>query len=190
MSKIFCIGSNKTGTTSLDSALRSLGYNVCPEKIMFMMGSKYFENQKDGNYESIFELVGKYDAFEDRPWNHTDFYKHLDKKFPNSKFILTIRDVNNWIESYHRWETKINLRSQWFYNLVSNYCYGIDDFLSDENLMRQKYIERNNQIIEYFRNSNNLLILDLEKNDGWEKLCSFLNKSVPEKSFPHLNKTK
>ena len=35
-------------------------------------------------------------------------------------------------------------------------------------------------------NKDNLLILDLSK--GWEPLCEFLNKPVPDVPFPHLNK--
>ena len=56
--------------------------------------------------------------------------------------------------------------------------------------MEKKYEDRNKEIIEYFKDSNNLLIIDLEKNEGWEKLCNFLNIKVPNKEFPHENKTK
>lgn len=33
--KIFCIGSNKTGTTSLDSAMRILGFAAMPERLAY-----------------------------------------------------------------------------------------------------------------------------------------------------------
>ena len=33
-----------------------------------------------------------------------------------------------------------------------------------------------------------LLIVDWEKGQGWKELCSFLNKSVPNVSFPHDNR--
>jgi hypothetical protein len=99
MNKIFCIGSNKTGTTSLTKSLELLGYSVCPENIMFSQNSKYFIEQSIGSYESLFNLVLKYDAFEDRPWNHSDFYKILDKKFDKSKFILTDNeDAYKWFK--------------------------------------------------------------------------------------------
>lgn len=190
MNKIFCIGANKTGTTSLTNALQTLGFSVCPESIMFYPDSKYFYDQKMGKFDSLFELVHNFDSFEDRPWNHGDFYKELDKKFPNSKFILTIRDTENWIESYRRWNQKINLRDMWFYQLVSQVCYGVDDFLLNEELMRDKYNERNNEIINYFEDTNQLLIINFEENQGWKSLCEFLDKPVPKYSFPHLNRTK
>lgn len=52
------------------------------------------------------------------------------------------------------------------------------------------YEKRNSDIIEFFSNTQNLLIMDLEKGDSWEKLCTFLNHDIPNEPFPHLNKTK
>ena len=130
-------------------------------------------------------MVDKYDAFEDRPWNHTDFYKELDKYSPNSKFILTIRDVNNWISSYERWGKKVSLKNKWYYNMVSNECYGVDDFLSNKEIMKKKYEERNQEIIEYFKDTNKLFVMDIEKNSEWGGLCKFLNNN-PSKD--NLNK--
>lgn len=188
--KIFVIGSNKTGTTSLTKSFKTLGYNVCPEHLIFNPKSKYLIGFFNENYEELFKLVSIYDAFQDRPWNHIDFYQKLDAQFPNSKFILTIRDTDNWVESYKRWSKKINLQQLWFYREVSKVCYGIDDFLSDTSLMKKKYEERNLQIIDYFNNNDNFLIMDLEKGDGWEKLCHFTNDKIPDIPFPHENKTK
>ena len=28
-----------------------------------------------------------------------------------------------------------------------------------------------------------------DNNDGWEKLCKFLDRPIPNKDFPHLNKS-
>lgn len=190
MNKIFCIGSNKTGTTSLTKALQILGYSVCPEHIMFSINSKYFYEHSIGNYENLFKIVNNYNAFEDRPWNHDDFYKKLDEKFPDSKFILTIRDTDNWIESYRRWSIKIHLKEKWFYKLISQVCYGVDDFLSDELNMRNKYNKRNQDIINYFKDTNKLLVLNFEESQDWKPLCNFLNKPNPNCEFPHLNRTK
>jgi len=190
MCKIFCIGSNKTGTTTLTQMLKVLGYRVCPENIMYNFGSTYFIDQLNKKYNNLFNLVQKYDAFEDRPWNHGSFYKDLYEKFPDSKFILTIRNTDNWIESYRRWNKKIKLDKQWFYPLISELCYGNKDFLNDEELMRKIYEERNNEIINFFKDSDKLLIMDLEKTNSYDEICKFLNKEIIKDPFPHLNKTK
>lgn len=190
MEKIFCIGSNKTGTSSLGEALTLLGFSVCPWSIMFSDDSKYFSDQLEGSFESLFRLIPSYDCFRDRPWNHGNFYQILNDRFPDSKFILTIRDENNWIESNRRYSQKIKLRQQWFYRFISQLAYGVNDFLSDEKLMRTKYKERNQNVIKYFENTKKLLIIDFERNQGWDDLCFFLDKEKPQTPFPHINRTK
>lgn len=187
--KIFIIGSNKTGTTSLTKALEVLKFNVCPE-YCYSPNSNILKNFQLGNYEKLFYLVNQYDVFEDRPWNHTDFYKLLDNKYPNSKFILTIRDTDKWVNSVKKWGNKIGLINPTFYTIVSQTCYGVDDYLSDETIFRTKYDERNSEIINYFKDKDNLLVINVENNDGWELLCGFLDKPVPNKPFPFLNKNK
>jgi hypothetical protein len=185
--KIFVIGSNKTGTTSLTKSLSTLGFNVCPE-YCYQRDSKILKNFQDGLYEELFDLVDKFDAFEDRPWNHTDFYKILDNKFSNSKFILTIRDTDSWINSVKRWGNRIGEINPEFYKIVSQTCYGVDSYLSEESVVIAKYNERNFEIINYFKNRGNLLIIDVEKGDGWQKICQFLECEVPNVPFPYLNK--
>ena len=188
--KVFVIGFNKTGTTSMTEALTKLGFKFCPEYVVYNGSLNYFQDQISKKYDSLFKLVDKYDAFEDRPWNHTDFYKELDKYAPNSKFILTIRDVNNWLSSYERWGKRVGLKNNWYYNLVSNECYGIDDFLSNKEVMKKKYEERNQEIMEYFKDTNKLFVMDIEKNLGWKGLCEFLDKPIPTSKFPNTNKKK
>ena len=34
-----------------------------------------------------------------------------------------------------------------------------------------------------------LLVMDIIAGDGWDKLCPFLGKPVPEAAFPHRNAT-
>lgn len=184
--KVFVIGFNKTGTTSLKRALVELGYKVSPE--IHLYSSKIFEEVNNKNFSSLESSINYYDAFEDRPWNHPGVYQYLDNRFENVKFILTIRDVDNWVNSYKKWNKKVNLTKQSHYNVASKICYGVDDFLSDENIMKTVYKKRNDEVISYFKNKNNLLIIDLEKGDGWDKLCPFLNVNVLKTNFPHANK--
>jgi hypothetical protein len=35
--------------------------------------------------------------------------------------------------------------------------------------------------------SDRFLELDLEADDGWEALCSFLGEPIPDRPFPHAN---
>jgi hypothetical protein len=89
--KVFCIGFHKTGTTTLEVALKKLGYRVT--------GS--FGTKDPGIagkvHEMAYEMVEEFDAFEDNPW--PILYKELDARFVGSKFILTRRPAEAWIRS-------------------------------------------------------------------------------------------
>jgi len=82
--KIFGIGLPRTGTTSLHNALKSLGIK-----------SKHFPFKLYTSFDD--KLLGDYDLFVDSPIQL--IYKLLDDKFPESKFILTTRSLDSWLES-------------------------------------------------------------------------------------------
>jgi hypothetical protein len=89
--KAFGIGFHITGTSSLATALAMLGYRVTGG---FGVDDPNIEKNV---YRIAGKLVQRYDAFQDNPW--TVLYKFLDKIYPQSKFILTIRDTRSWLNS-------------------------------------------------------------------------------------------
>ena len=89
--KVFCIGAHKTGTTSLEVALKKLGYRVRGS-----FGTKD-PDIAEKVHEMAYAMVEQYDAFEDNPW--PVLYRELDERFPGSKFILTRRPAEAWIRS-------------------------------------------------------------------------------------------
>ncbi|MGY0603930.1 MAG: sulfotransferase, partial [Paraglaciecola chathamensis] len=90
--KIFCVGLNKTGTSSLHDAFLML--NI--ESVHFKGAEE--RNIKDiiqSNYlagDNILKGLEHYEAFSD--WDlgpsTVDIVKEFDKQYPNSKFILNI----------------------------------------------------------------------------------------------------
>jgi len=82
--KIFGIGLHRSGTSSLAAALRVLGYRTLQTPISVF---------NDINQPCLEEN----DAFTDLPIPL--LYKELDQKYPGSKFICTIRDVDKWLAS-------------------------------------------------------------------------------------------
>ena len=45
-------------------------------------------------------------------------------------------------------------------------------------------------VLSYFRDrSDDILILDIISGDGWEKLCPFLDRDIPDVPFPKTNTT-
>ena len=174
--KVFCIGSHKTGTTSLESALKKLGYRV-----QGSFGTKD-EDIAGKVHEMAYALVEKFDAFEDNPW--PVLYKELDERFPGSKFVLTRRPADAWIRSMVKdfASTETPMR-RWIYGEDAGCPEG------NEDIYVARYERHNMEVMEYFRDRpNDLLVFDLPAGDGWDKLCSFLEHKVPDQPFQHANK--
>jgi hypothetical protein len=174
MNKIFCIGFQKTGTTTLDEALQMLGYRVCGVR------KDLVPALKNGDWEAIFREVEKYDAFQDNPWPL--IYKELDRQFPGSKFILTLRDADKWLRSIvNHCENRHTPMREW--------VYGFGNPKGHETAYLQRYQSHIREVLEYFADRpGDLLMVSWEKGDGWEKLCTFLGKPLPGQPFPHANK--
>jgi hypothetical protein len=165
--KVFCIGDVKTGTTSVSKALSILGYRSVHWP---RLGVK----PKDGWIQYIKKC--NYDAYADWPMIKGELYQEIDKEIPNSKFILTMRGKESFEKSY------------------VNYFKGTSWEIKNPQQLKQilqKYEERNKQIIEYFKDKpSQLLVMNIIEGDGWDKLCNFLDKPIPNKPFPNKNKGK
>lgn len=102
--KVFCIGYNKTGTTTLEKVLIDIGYRMPNQaKQEKLVVEKLFR----GDYKPLFDLCKEYDAFQGMPFSQGITYAILDAMFPGSKFILTIRDSEVWFESLVRFSLNI-----------------------------------------------------------------------------------
>lgn len=174
MPKIFGIGFHKTGTTSLNTALRQLGYSITgPNGVND-------PNIKDQLNQMCLDLVPQYDVFLDNPWPL--LYRKLDLMYPNSKFILTLRPVDKWIESIvnHFGEETTPMREM---------IYGVGSPKGNEEIYMIRYKQHNKEVLKYFSNrKDDLLILEISEGDGWDKLCPFLERDIIKTPFPHKNK--
>src|SRR5688572_6677173 len=96
MTKIFCIGFNKTGTTSLQKAFADLGYSVNNQDV----AERLLPDVASGNFQNIIDYCESAEFFQDVPFSLPKVYLELDKAFPESKFILSIRnDADQWYHS-------------------------------------------------------------------------------------------
>jgi len=176
MSKIFCIGFHRTGTSSLMKALRILGYRVNKVELSVFRNPNIAQEVR----EIAFALVDQYDAFSDNPW--PIIYRELDQKYPDSKFILTLRSTESWVRSMVKYfgATTTPMR-EWI--------YGAGNPAGNEAIYAARYERHNHEVLEYFRERpNDLLVMNFAEGDGWEKLCPFLGKEIPAVPFPHTNK--
>jgi hypothetical protein len=90
-------------------------------------------------YKMALRFVDQYDAFEDAPW----IYKELDKKYPRSKFILTLRPTEKWIKSQVDNITKARPMNEWI--------YGAGCPKGNEDIYITRYECHNKEVLEYFK---------------------------------------
>jgi 3'-phosphoadenosine 5'-phosphosulfate (PAPS) 3'-phosphatase len=178
--KIFGIGLSKTGTTSLAHALEILGYKTrdYPGLVHYSAGDL---SSIDAN------LLDAYDALTDTPV--PSFYRELDVKYPDAKFILTIRAAEGWLKSCMKQFTqKLADKQNDAHHQLFMDMYGCTVF--DEQKFRAGYDRFVNGVYEYFKGRpDKLLIMNVAAGDGWEALCPFLHKPIPDIPFPKANVT-
>jgi 3'-phosphoadenosine 5'-phosphosulfate (PAPS) 3'-phosphatase len=179
--KIFGIGLSKTGTTSLAQALTLLGF-----KTRDYPGLSHYA---PGDLSSIdAALLEAFDALTDTPI--PSFYRELDARYPDAKFILTVRDKAGWLKSCKKQFTqKLAEKQSATHNQLFMDLYGCTVF--DEEKFAAGYDRFVQSVQDHFGDRpGKLLTLDVIAGDGWEKLCPFLNKPVPEAPFPKANVTR
>jgi hypothetical protein len=130
----------------------------------------------------LFEVLKEYDAVTDT--SVACNYRELDSMYPDSKFILTVRDVESWFLSARKefegrdvdepWKNEVRIR------LYSSAKWYPQSFLNG-------YVRHNEAVRHYFQEPpDKLLELDVFKGQGWQPLCAFLGCSIPSMPFPHL----
>ena len=202
--KVFCIGRNKTGTTSLELALKELGYKMGSQT----QGEMLIRQWKDNNFSPIIELAKTADAFQDIPFSYDNTYKHLDLAFPNSKFILSVRNSpEEWYNSLVRFHSKLfgngniptskNLKNAsyrwkgWIYETMSNLYHTPENDPYNKEILINHYINYNKEVINYFKDRpDDLLVINLKDENSYLDFCKFLNEEPKRNNFPHLNKSK
>lgn len=213
--KLFCIGYNKTGTTTLETVLRLYGYNMPNQQEQEIRLSKSVFKT---NYDELTSFCSNYDAFQDMPFSQGLTYVAADAIFPNSRFILSERPASAWYESmcaFHKKKFKFGDVTELtetdvlerFNYLYPGYSHSIKerllssfennrtkvnwDKLYDRDWYIDMYERRNEEIKRYFLKApEKLLIIDVTQEETTEKICRFLN--IPTEyifDMPHSNRT-
>lgn len=166
--KIWCLGLSRTGTSTLTEALKSVGFNHI-----------HYPTEWDMFY-GIHDGCGDISVI--------PYYKELDKKFPNSKFIHTIRDKDSWLKSMEPYlERKKSWKQGKFQIDIRKKVYKEPFF--DYNTYSKAYDDHYNDVNDYFKNRKyDFLTLDILGGDKPSKLFDFLGMKVDMKEFPHYNK--
>lgn len=175
--KVFGIGLNKTGTTTLAVCLQHFGFRHATSNL------ELTECVARGDLKPVFAYADRHDSFEDWPWPL--IYRDLDARYPGSKFVLTTRrDPDTWLRSL---KNHAVLTGPTRFREIA-YGFAMPDGYEAEHLAR--YEQHNQAVRDYFRDrSGDLLEVCWETGDGWKELCSFLSLEAPDLPLPHTNRS-
>lgn len=177
--KVFGIGLNKTGTSSLRFAMLRLGYTVTGSNKALL------REVRRGNVAAAIEHSRDYDFFQDWPWPL--IYRELHEEYGDSaRFILTRRiSFEKWFASLETHARSSRLFSG------QGLAYGYYRPFGREREYEEIYARHNDEARAYFRSGPGagtpFLEMCFEEGDGWEKLCDFLGHEAPNEPFPHRN---
>ena len=170
--KIFCIGFHKTGTSSLRDALSILGYRVT--------GPNWTRCDDIASTwpARVKQKVPKYDAFQDNPW--PVLFRELDEWYPGSRFILSVRPTEQWLQSAinHFGSEPTPMRQ---------FIYGEGAPLDSPEVYVARYESHIRDVRDYFKGQSRFLEVDVTSVDPWVPICRFLGFPVPSITFPHSN---
>lgn len=170
--KVFCLGLPKTGTTSLERVLQSLGYTVTA-----WCGQEHYDLMDKG-WDLAQPLLLQHNAFRDNPWCF--MYREALAQFPDAKFILSTRDEQSWIESQVRHFG--DLESVFFM-----WGYGVPYIKGYESKVVEA-MHRHNQSVRETIPKGQLLEYNLTKDvDITNKIREFLGYPLVNIPFPVVN---
>ena len=198
--KVFGAGFGRTGTMSLKIALEKLGTGTCyhmREVITHPSHIKLWYDISRGEHPNWNRLFSGFNSAVD--FQVCLFYEQLINKFPDAKFILTLRDFDTWYISTANTIYKVpSILPDWFKMVV----YPIRMFIAMQvnliwvGLFKNKFSDRESAKLVYYEHirsvkktipADKLLIYHVK--EGWGPLCEFLDVEVPEIPFPKVNDT-
>ena len=216
--KVIGAGLGRTGTKSLAAALDILGYKTYHFPLPQHSATWAAYASGTGSVQDAINtaVVDGYDATSDQPM--ADVFRAQMEMFPKAKVILTVRDspekwAASWkvlVEFIRVQERPFTLRKPYFYPTFIQWIpfmrnwkrmrdiMGVHLGLRPGQLVRgcmsepdgwlEKQYEAHNQLVEDAVPKDKLLVFNVK--EGWDPLCEFLGKEVPQEPFPNVNESK
>jgi hypothetical protein len=214
--KVFCIGANKTGTSTMQAVFRDLGLRVAPQQEGELAAIRFYR----GQFGPLKDYIARHDAFQDAPFSIKSTYAQVDALFPGSKFILTHRPAAAWFRSLVSYHLKIlgehGQRERPSAEAVQQFDYLFPGYLGvmaevnwlgrvDADLQLERdwsllydeahytalYEQRNRDIVRHFsERPQDLLVIDVTAEPDTRRIVEFLG--LPDalaRPMPHENRT-
>ena len=186
--KIFGIGLNKTGTSSLGRFFEKCGYKMHEDYscVKINMALELLKSKPDDKATLLLDIIDKYDVFEDWPWPL--IYKQCLERYPDAKFVLTIRaDAEEWFRSLYYHCKKLGPTRQ----IKTVYGHYTPNHETKKDFI-EYYKRHNAKVVEFFRDKpGKLLILSTSKDNQSNILAKFCGLDKLSKiPYPNANKNK
>ncbi|KAH8689380.1 P-loop containing nucleoside triphosphate hydrolase protein [Talaromyces proteolyticus] len=201
--EILVLGLCRTGTQSLADALILLGYrNVYHMREVVTSDRDHRQHwikAIDAKYEGkgrpygrveYDEFLGNFAALTDIP--AAMFPEELITAYPSAKVILTTRDEEGWYKSMENtiWHAWYQGKSRSPDGAVKNPMISLSDkfhghlwksnFEADGRKCFRDHNEKVKQLMS--KHPSNFLVYNVK--EGWDSLCQFLGKEIPDHEFP------
>lgn len=217
--KIIGIGLQKTGTISLYIFMSWLGYN-CKHYVPEIFNKKWLGSSPTCKQNELLDLsmpnlssyIHKYDFLDDNPFGKLEVIQKIINEWPNTRFICTVREKEDWIQSVIKHINQNYYQEQFEYRRqnYANYDARNDIILTANNIGMLEYMYEvpyknisSSFLSEYWDNHQNFITKlqeDFPKNvitvdvnnyeEATAKICAFLKIRTPLFfQFPHAKKS-
>jgi Sulfotransferase domain len=171
--KIFQIGFNKCGTSTIHRYLRANGVK-CVHWDDGRLARRMFANLANG--DNLMAGYEGFDAFTDMEYvdrfgtllEGNKLFPYLAAQYPDAVFILNTRDREAWIRSRLAWRGDYAARHRAHYNVVSN------EQLAD--VWRAEWDRHHSRVTNYFAGKSHRFFICRIESD----LPHLLNEKLPE----------
>ncbi|KAK0634394.1 P-loop containing nucleoside triphosphate hydrolase protein [Bombardia bombarda] len=204
--QVLCVGLPRSGTESLAQALAILGYDhtyhgwdivydsECHSPGWVRLVRKKWYPDTIPNKEDREITATDFDALLGHSVAVTDaaasvFAAEMVRAYPEAKVVLNMRrDVDGWVESLGR--TLVRANESWGFWVASwldrecFWAWHVYERFMWPLLFRAGGVEHSSMIRGLVPKER---LLEWYIEDGWEPLCKFLGKPVPDVEFPHAN---
>lgn len=194
--KVLFLGAPRTGTQTMDIALKKLGLNPVHSGSQRYVRAPWcnflFGN---GSFEVALQTMTGFDTAMDEPFHL--IYEGVLHRFPDCKFILPVFKPEEWYSSCLRFQANHRAPNQFLPDMtpaVSEACQDLHyfdcDFTAEQTPeLKERCLagyRRHHEHVQQVVPAKQLLIFN--PSDGYGPLAKFLDKPVPDEPFPYYDK--
>ena len=180
-------GFGRTGTESMRQALGMIGLGPCyhmfevlPHEDRVAMWRGIAKGDKP-DWDKVFD---GYRSTVD--WPAAAFWRELAVHYPDAKILLTMRDSESWYRSMDKTILQV-IRNSTDPDSLGKNLIGLGAFggrWDDKDAVIGAY-EKNVADVKAAFGPDRLLVYEL--GSGWEPLCTFFDRLVPDEPYPRSN---